>query len=72
MVTHYSLDKELLNDEALSRQKKHYCGRRFTSYKVYLLPCPWAQKLQGDIPVDAGLLRNKGAVGNCLLHTCHL
>ena len=40
MVKHDSLDKAPLNNEALSRQQKLYSGSRFTSYKVYLLPCP--------------------------------
>jgi len=71
-VKHDSLDKAPLNDEALRRQQKVYGGSRFTSYKVYLLSCPWAQKLPGDIPVDAGLLCNKAAMGSCLLYTCHL
>jgi len=71
MVKHDSLDKALLND-ALSREQKLYGGSRFTSYKVYLLSCPWAQKLPGNIPVDASLLCKKVAVGNCLLYTCHL
>jgi len=72
MVKHDILDKPPLNDEVLSRQRKLYGGSRFKSYKVYLLSRPWAQKLPGDIPVDAGLLYNKAAVGNCLLYTCHL
>jgi len=70
MVKHDSLVRALLNDVALSRQQKLYGGSSITSYKVYLLSCPWAQKLPGDIlqVVDAGLL----AVGNCLWYTCHL
>ena len=72
MVKHDSLDKAPLNDEALSRQQKLYGRSRFTSHKAYLLSCPQTQKLPGDIPVDAGLLCNKAAVGNCLLHTYHL
>jgi hypothetical protein len=39
MVKHDSLDKATLNDEALSIQQKLYNGRRFTSYKAYLLSC---------------------------------
>jgi len=66
------LDKAPLNDEALYREQKLYGGSRFTSYKVYLLSCPWAQKLSVDIPVDAGLLCNKATVCNFLLYTCHL
>ena len=58
MVKHDSLDKAPLNDESLSRQQNPYDGSRFTSYKVYLLTCPCAQKLPGDIPVDEGLLCN--------------
>jgi len=54
----------------LKADSKSSSGGRFTSYKVYLLSCPWAQKSPGDIPVDAGLLCNKAAVGNCLLYTC--
>jgi len=69
MVKHDSLDKAPLNDEAPSREQKLYGGSKLTSYKVYLLSCPWAQKLPGDIPVDAGLLWNKVAVDNCLLYT---
>jgi len=69
MVKHDSLDKAPLNDEALSRQQKLYSGSRFTSHKVYLLSCTWAQKLPDDNPVDAGLLCNKAAVGNCVLYT---
>jgi len=72
MVKHDSLDKAPLNDEALSRPQKLYCRSRFTSYKVYLLSCPWPQKLPGDIPVDAGLSCNKAAVGNCVLYTYNL
>jgi len=72
MVKHDILDKAPLNDEALSRQQKLYGGSRLTSYKVYLLSCPWAQQLPGDIPVDAGLLWNKVAVDNYLLYTCYL
>ena len=67
-----TLDKAPLNDETISRQQKLYSGRRFTSHKLYILLCPWAQMLSGDIPVDAGLSCNKAAVGNCLLYTCHL
>ena len=66
------MHKARLNDESLSRQQKLYSGSRFTSYRVYLPSCPWAQKLPHDIPVDAGLLCNKITVGNCLLYTCHL
>jgi len=72
MVKHDSVDKAPLNDEALNRQQKLYGGGRFTSHKVYLLSCPWAQKFPGDITVDVGLLCNKAAVGNCLLYICHL
>jgi len=72
VVKHDSLNKAQLNDEALSRQQKLYGGSRFISHKVYLLSCPWEQKLPGDILGDAGLLCNKAAVGNCLLYTCHL
>jgi len=71
-VKHDTLDKSPLNDEALSRQERLYTGSRFTSYKAYLLSCPWAQNFPGDIPVDAGSLCNKAAVGNCLLYTCRL
>ena len=71
MVKNDSLDKAPLNDEALSRQQKLYGGGRFTSHTVYLLSFTLAQKLPGDIPVDAVLLHNKAAVGNCLLYTCH-
>jgi len=67
MVKHDSFEKAPLNDNTLSRQQKLYGGGSFTSYKVYLLSCPWAQKLPGDILVDAGLLCNKAAVGNCFL-----
>jgi len=55
MIKHENLDKAPLNDEALSRQQKLYGGSSFTTHKVYLLSCPWAQKLPGDILVDAGL-----------------
>ena len=72
MVKHESLDKAPLNDEALSKQQKLYGGGRFATYKVYLLSCPWAQKLPGDNPVDAGLLCNKAAVDCYLLYICHL
>jgi len=72
MVKHDSLDKAPLNDEALRRQEKLYGGNSFTSHKVYLLSCTWAQKLPGDNLVDAGLLCNKAAVGNCVLYTCNL
>jgi len=72
MVKHDSFDKAPLDDDALSRQQKLNSGSRFTSYKVYLLSCPWAQKLPGNIPGDSGLLCNKDAMGNCLLNTCHL
>jgi hypothetical protein len=68
MVKHDSLDRVPLNDKALSRQQKLYGGSRFTSHKVYLLSCTWAQKLP-DNSVDAGLLSNKAAVGNCVLYT---
>jgi len=71
-VKHDSFDKVPLNDDALSRQYKLYGGSRFTLHKMYLLSCPWAQKLPGNIPGDAGLLCNKDVVGNCLLYTCHL
>jgi len=53
MVQHDSLGKAPLNDEALIRQQKLYSGSRFISYKVYLLSCPQAQKLPGDISVNA-------------------
>jgi hypothetical protein len=53
IIKHDSLDKAPLNDAALSRQQKFYTGSRFKSYKVYLLSCPQAQKLPGDISVDA-------------------
>jgi len=43
MVKHDSLDKAPLNDEALSTPQKLYGRSRFTSYKVYLLSCPWPQ-----------------------------
>jgi len=72
IVKHDTLDKAPLNDDALSKEQKLYGGSRFTSHTVYLLSCPWAQKLPGDIPEDAGLLHYKAAVGNCLLHTCHV
>jgi len=72
MVKHDSLDKAPLNDKALSRQQKLYCGSRFTSLKVYLLSRTWAQKLPANNPVDAGLLCNKAAVGNCVLYTYNL
>jgi len=72
MVKHDSLDKAPLNDEVLSRQQKLYSVSRFTSHKVYLLSCTWAQKLLGDNPVDAGLLCNKAAVGNSVLYTYNL
>jgi hypothetical protein len=72
MVKHDSLNKALLNDEALGRKQKLYGGSIITSYKVFLLLCPWAQKLPGVILVDAGLLCNKAAVGKCLLYTYHL
>ena len=72
MIKHDSLDKAPVNDEALSRQKKLYGGSRFTSLKVYLLSCPWAQKLLSDNPVDAGLLCKKAAVGNCVIYTYNL
>jgi len=72
MVKHDNLAKAPLNNEALSRQQKLYCGSRFTSLKVYLLSCTWALKLPGDNPVDAGLLCNKAAVGNCVLCTYNL
>jgi len=47
VVKYDSLDKAPLNNKALSRQQKFNGGSRFTSYKVYLLSCPWAQKLPG-------------------------
>jgi hypothetical protein len=72
MVKHDSLDKTPLNDEALGKQQKLYGGSRFTSYKVYLLSCTWAQKLLGDNSVDAGLLCNKDTVGNCVLYTYNI
>jgi len=48
IVKHDSFDKAPLNDDALSRQQKLDGGSRFTSYKVYLLLCPWAQTLPGN------------------------
>jgi len=72
MVKQDSLDKTPLNDEILSRKQKLYSGSWFKSYKVYLLSCPWPQKLPGDIPVDAGLLCKKAGMGNCLLYICHM
>lgn len=72
MVKHNSLDEALLNDEALCRQQKLYGGSMFTSYKMYLLSCLSAEKLPGDILVNAGLLCNKAAVGKCLLYTYDL
>ena len=66
MVKHVSLDKAPLNNEALSRQQKLYSGSRFTLYKVYLFTKSLSTE-DGDIPVDAGLLCNKAAMGNCLL-----
>jgi len=72
MVKHDSLDKAPLNNKVLRRQQKLYGGNRFTSHKVYLLSCTWAQKLPGDNPVDAGLLCNKAAVGNCVLYIYNL
>jgi len=64
MVKHDSLDKALLNDEALGRKQKLYGRSSFTSYKVYLLSCSWTQRLPGDILVGAGLLYNNATVGN--------
>jgi len=72
MVKHDSLDKAPLNDEAPSRQQKLYGESRFTSLKVYLLSCTWAQKLPGANPVGAGLLCNIVAAGNCVLYTYNL
>jgi len=71
MIKHDSLEKALFDDEALSRQQNLNDWSRFTSHKVYLLSCPRAHKLPGDILVDAGLLYNKTAVVYCLLYTCH-
>jgi len=72
MVKQDGLDKAPSNDAALSRQQKLYTGCKFTSYKVHLLSCPWAQNLPGDILVGADFLSNKAAVGNCLLYTFQL
>ena len=58
VVKHDSLNKALLNHEGLGGQQKLYGGSIITSYKVYLLSCPWAQKLPGDILVDAGLMQD--------------
>jgi len=58
MIKHDSLDKAPLNDDALSRQQNLYGGSSFTSHNVYILSCPWAQNLPGDI-LDGGLLHNK-------------
>ena len=62
MVKLDNLDTAPLNDEALGRQQKLYSERRFTTYKAYLSSYPWAQKLPGDIAVDAGLLCNKATI----------
>jgi len=40
MVKYDSLNKALLNDEALGGQQKLYGGSIITSYKVCLLSCP--------------------------------
>jgi len=72
MVKRDSLDKAPLNGEALSREQNLYGRSRFTSYKVYLLSRAWAQNLPGNNQVDAGLLCNKAAVGNCVLYIYNL
>jgi len=68
MVKHDSMDKAPLNDEALRRPQKLYGASRFTSHKVYFCHVPEHRSCE----VDAGLLCNKTAVGNCVLYTYNL